>query len=98
MKQINGKVCVEDWKICAFALIVGLIITILAWCLTHLSFIFTWLVITVISLPVWRQVATWAKKRYPHYELLDAMLTYIFSPQYNYVDEEDDYPSIEECE
>lgn len=62
----------------------------MAWCLTHLSFILTWMVITLMTIPIWREIADWAQKQYPHYELLDALMTYLFFPiEKN--DEEDEY-------
>lgn len=48
------------------------------------------MVITLMSIPVWREIAEWAQKRYPHYEILDAMLVYLFSPNETSTEEEED--------
>lgn len=88
MKQLNKKVAVADWKTCLVALIAGLIITIVAWCFTHISFLLTWLAITVGSIPVWAQVVEWARARYPHMLLDEALFCYLFMKDESYDDED----------
>lgn len=94
MKQIDKKELITDWKICLIALIVGLLIAVSAWCLTHLSLLLTWMTITIVSIPVWNQIAIWAKREYPGLETADALFTYIFIG--NNYDEDDDVPMLED--
>ena len=94
MKQMNKKELITDWKICLIALIMGLLIAVFAWCLTHLSFLLTWMTITIVSIPIWNQIAIWAKREYPGLETIDALFTYIFIG--NNYDEDDDVPMLED--
>ena len=94
VKEFNKKNLANDWKVCLIALIAGLIIAAVAWCLTHLSFILTWMTITIASIPVWRQIAEWAQKRYPHYLFSDALFAYIIMNDDNYEDENNDNQEV----
>lgn len=95
MKQLNRKTAVADWKTCLVALIAGLIITIIAFMFTHISFILTWLAVTVGSIPIWAQVIEWAKKKYPYCSLDEAIMYYLFRDDPDY-DEEDENENSEE--
>lgn len=53
-------------------------IAIMAWCLTHLSLLLTWLVIALGSVPIWVQVGEWAKERYPGHPIDEAIFMYLF--------------------
>lgn len=90
MKQIDKKNLTNDWKVCLIAVVAGLAIATVAWCLTHLSFILTWMAITIASIPVWKQVGEWAQKRYPDYSFSDALFAYFFLSN-DYEDDDDDY-------
>ena len=78
VNQFDRKNLTDDWKICLIALVVGLVIAAIMWMLTHLSFFLTWMAITIASIPIWKQVAEWAKKKYPNDLLTDAVFTYLF--------------------
>lgn len=93
MRKLDRDSYKKNLQICLFAAVVGLIITVMAWCLTHISFLLTWMFITVMTIPMWKEVAEWAMKRYPNWEILDAMMTYIFFPDSSpeEEDEEDEY-------
>lgn len=77
MKNLNKKDLINDWQVNLFALCVGLLVAFLLWGLAHISFIFLWLVITLISIPLWSQIAEKARKRFKWYGFIDAMLSYI---------------------
>lgn len=91
MKEWNKKNLINDWQVNLFALCVGLLIAFLLWGLAYISFIFLWLVITLISIPFWSQVAEKARKRFKWYGFIDAMLSYItLSPDAYDPDEDED--------
>ena len=91
MKNLNKKDLINDWQVNLFALCVGLLVAFLLWGLAHISFIFLWLVITLISIPFWSQVAEKARKRFKWYGFIDAMLSYItLSPDAYDPDEDED--------
>lgn len=77
MKNLNKKDLINDWQVNLFALCVGLLVAFLLWGLAHISFIFLWLVITLISIPLWSQIAEKARKRFKWCGFVDAMLSYI---------------------
>ena len=92
MKQLklNKKKAIADWRVCLFSAIVGLVITIMAFCLTHLSFLLTWMVITLGSVPLWAQVMERAKEKFPHYtNSFEVLLDYLIMGDYDEDDEED---------
>lgn len=96
MKQLNKKMAIADWKTCLVALVAGLVITTIAWMLTHLSFLLTWLVVTIGSIPIWAQVIEWAKKKYPYMKMDEALFCYLFTEDAYCDDEEDDDENFEE--
>lgn len=77
MKNLNKKDLINDWQVNLFALCVGLLVAFLLWGLAHISFVFLWLVITLISIPLWSQIAEKARKRFKRRGFIDAMLSYI---------------------
>lgn len=77
MKNLNKKDLINDWQVNLFALCVGLLVAFLLWGLAHISFIFLWLVITLISIPLWSQIAEKARKRFKWCGFIDAILSYI---------------------
>ena len=89
MKKFNKKTLLDDWKVGAFSLCVGLIITFLLWSLAHISFIFMWFLITLISIPIWSQIVEKARKKYYWCGFVDAILNYLGSSEENLEDEED---------
>ena len=101
MKNLDKKDLINDWQVNLFALCAGLLIAFLLWSLAHISFIFLWLVITLISIPFWSKIAERARKKFKRYGLIDAMLCYItLNPDaYNVdedEDEDDDAPCLED--
>ena len=99
MKEWNKKNLINDWQVNLFALCVGLLSAFLLWGLAHISFIFLWLVITLISIPLWNQIAEKARKRFKWCGFMDAMLSYIslgpdaYDPD---EDEDNDTPCLED--
>ena len=92
MKQLklNKKKAIADWQVCLFAAVVGLVITVMAFCLTHLSFLLTWMVVTLGSIPLWAQVMERAKERFPHYgNSFEVLFDYLIMGDYDENDEED---------
>ena len=90
MKNLNKKDLINDWQVNLFALCVGLLVAFLLWGLAHISFIFLWLVITLISIPLWSQIAEKARKRFKWCGFIDAMLSYIALGPDSYDPDEDE--------
>ena len=91
MKNLNKKDLINDWQVNLFALCASLLIAFLLWGLAHISFVFLWLVITLISIPFWSQIAERAKKKFYWCGFIDAMLSYItLSPDAHDADEDED--------
>lgn len=62
----------------------------MAFCLTHLSFLLTWMVVTLGSVPLWVQVMERAKERFPHYgSSFEVLFDYLIMGDYDEDDEED---------
>lgn len=98
MKNLNKKDLINDWQVNLFALCVGLLVAFLLWGLAH-SFVLLWLVITLISIPLWSQVAEKARKRFKWCGFIDAMLSYITLDPDAYdpdEDEDNDAPCLED--
>ena len=96
MRNMNKRILIRDWKISLISLLVGLVITTIAWALTHLSFIFAWLVVVALTIPMWKQIAEKASKRYPYHEVLDAILCYLSDSDDEDEEEDEDSPRLEE--